>query len=201
MKKQTAKKQTAHFWSFLLLAMGIIAIPGCWQVVTCCDCPFGCCGCTLETTDVPNTPIIPFTRTLDMNDPENRQKFFQLTRLEFPDSVVWESAHITYNPIPQHIFRGAARMTRKDFDTIFAGIPFREYGDHIGSHEHPYYGTVDCPGNNCDLRVWYERFFETNKAENPEALVGIQFMELKAKRASPWTPQVVQEFNEWLNRQ
>ena len=147
----------------------------------------------------PQKPFIPFAHKLDMNDPLNRQKFFQLTNLDFPDSVVWEEAHITYNPIPQHIFDGSATMTRKDFDAVFSKVTFREWGDHIGSPDHPYQGTADFPRSNCNLRVSYERSFETNKAENPEALVHIHWGELKAKNEeSPFTPEIVKEFQQKL---
>ena len=141
--------------------------------------------------------IIPFEYTLDMNDPVNRQKFLQLTNLEFPDSVQWENARITYNSIPQHIFEGSARMTRKDFDTIFAKVSFREYGDHIGSPDHPYHGTADFPRSNCNLRVGYERSFETNKADNPETLVHVLWYELRTKynkNDSPFTPAILEQF-------
>ena len=88
-------------------------------------------------------------------------------------------------------------MTRKDFDTIFAKVSFREYGDHIGSPDHPYQGTADFPRSNCDLRVGYERSFETNKADNPETLVHVHWYEFRTKynkNDSPFTPAILEQF-------
>ena len=134
----------------------------------------------------PPRRVVSFQNTIDMNDPVNRQRLYQLTRLEFPDSVKWENAQITYNPIPQHLFSGSAKMTRKDFDTAFAKVTFRECEDHIGSLDHPYQGTAQYPRSNCNLRVSYERSFETNKAENPKTLVQISWFERRAKHDSPF---------------
>ena len=134
----------------------------------------------------PPKRVVPFENSLDMNDPLNRERFKKLTKLDFPDSVKWEDAKIVYNPIPQHLFHGQARMTRKEFDYVFGKIKFREYGDHIGSPDHSYQGTAPFPRSNCDLRVGYERSFETNKAQNPEALIQISWFEMRAKNDSPF---------------
>lgn len=134
----------------------------------------------------PPKRIVPFENTLDMNDPLNRERLKQLTKLDFPDTVKWESAKITYNPIPQHLFEGKARMTRKQFDEIFAKVKFREYGDHIGSPDHPYQGTADYPWSRCNLRAHYERSFEAEKDKNPETLVDIFWFELKARNGTPF---------------
>ena len=104
------------------------------------------------------------------------------------------------SPVPQHLFEGFTKMSRKDFDTIFAKVSFREWGDHIGSPDHPYWGIAGFPNADCELKVYYDHSFETNRAENPEARVHIYWREIKTgydNNDSPFTPENVRKL---LNR-
>jgi len=210
-----------YFWGFLLLAsvglLWIIAITvghrcqdqGCRRCnppVSCCECPFDCCDCALDEGDGANTHIITFEIDLDMNDPENRQKLFQTTRLEFPDSVVWESAKFSQwgsnHTHPSFTFRGEAKMTREEFDKVFAGISFtdRNYGGASWRPEHYYQAYFDCPCNAQRFSVGYEPAFETNKEENPEALVDIFWEKIRVKRDSPFATPIEKERYEELRQ-
>ena len=207
------KKKTSRFWScFLLLAsvglLGVIIIL-CWQCcddpwckicgqkrVPCCECPFDCCECNDEACAI----IASFELDIDMSDPEIRQKLFQTTRLDFPDSVVWERAYFRQTGIgfaaKDHMFRGEARMTREDFDKVFAEITFPRPFGFSGVPDHYHTGFFQCPCGNQWFAVAYEPSFETNKADNPEALVHIFWNKFRVKRNTPFASQWQIDFHE-----
>ena len=161
-QEKKMKKQTSRFLSFLLLAsvglLGII-ISGChrcdcdpWcgncskKPVPCCECPFDCCECAFDEI------IASFEFDIDMKDPETRQKLFQTTRLDFPDSVIWESAKFRQTGVTHahkdHMFSGEARMTREDFDKVFAEFTFARPFGFGGVPEHYYMRLFECPCRN-----------------------------------------------------
>jgi len=209
------KKQKSCFWGFLLLVsvglLGIVIISVCnpcfdpWcescrpkPVVSCCECPFNCCECN----DEPCVVIASFEFNIDMNDPENRQKLFQVTRLDFPDSVVWESAEFRQSGSgyadKDFMFMGKARMTREDFDKVFAEITFARPFGFGGAPNHYHQRLFECPCRNQWFAVAYDPSFETNKADNPEALVHFIWFKFRFKRNTPFAPQRLIDFYEQM---